>query len=60
MTQPVSLPGTVQTVQKTRCAWVTDPLMEKYHDEEWGVPVREDRKHFEFLVLESAQAGINW
>ncbi len=45
---------------KIRCAWITDPLMEKYHDEEWGVPVREDRKHFEFLVLESAQAGLSW
>jgi DNA-3-methyladenine glycosylase I len=34
--------------------------MERYHDVEWGVPVREDRKHFEFLVLESAQAGLSW
>ena len=48
------------TRQQTRCAWAADPLMEKYHDEEWGVPVREDRKHFEFLVLESAQAGLSW
>ena len=45
---------------KTRCAWITDPLMQKYHDREWGVPVRKDRKHFEFLVLESAQAGLSW
>lgn len=44
-----------------RCAWVTeDPLYIRYHDEEWGVPVRDDRKHFEFLVLESAQAGLSW
>ncbi|MCT4594159.1 MAG: DNA-3-methyladenine glycosylase I [Anaeromicrobium sp.] len=45
----------------TRCGWVTkDPLYIKYHDEEWGVPVHDDRVHFEFLVLESAQAGLSW
>ncbi len=44
-----------------RCAWVNDdPLYIRYHDEEWGVPVRDDRKLFEFLVLESAQAGLSW
>jgi DNA-3-methyladenine glycosylase I len=44
-----------------RCPWCgNDELYIKYHDEEWGVPVHEDRKHFEFLVLESAQAGLNW
>ena len=45
-----------------RCAWSVgvDPLMERYHDTEWGMPVREDRTHFEFLVLESAQAGLSW
>jgi DNA-3-methyladenine glycosylase I len=45
-----------------RCAWVSgaDPLMLEYHDREWGVPVHEDRKHFEFLVLEAAQAGLSW
>lgn len=44
-----------------RCPWCgTNELYVKYHDEEWGVPVHEDRKHFEFLVLESAQAGLNW
>lgn len=44
-----------------RCPWcLNDELYIKYHDEEWGVPVHEDRKHFEFLVLESAQAGLNW
>ncbi len=45
-----------------RCAWVSvnDPLMIDYHDREWGVPVHDDRKHFEFLVLETAQAGLNW
>lgn len=44
-----------------RCGWCgTDPLYVKYHDEEWGVPVHDDRKHFEFLLLESAQAGLSW
>ena len=46
-----------------RCPWGsvdTDPLMRKYHDLEWGVPVRHDRTHFEFLVLEGAQAGLSW
>ena len=44
-----------------RCAWAgTDTLYISYHDEEWGVPVHDDRTHFEFLVLESAQAGLSW
>ena len=44
-----------------RCAWSEgDDLMNSYHDEEWGMPVHDDRKHFEFLVLESAQAGLSW
>ncbi|MBU0624456.1 MAG: DNA-3-methyladenine glycosylase I [Candidatus Thermoplasmatota archaeon] len=47
---------------KTRCPWTDteDPLSCKYHDEEWGVPTHDDRKLFEFLVLEGAQAGLNW
>ena len=47
---------------KKRCAWAgnSDPLMLAYHDTEWGVPVHDDRKHFEFLVLEGAQAGLSW
>jgi len=46
---------------KKRCAWVgTDPLYIHYHDEEWGVPVHNDKILFEFLVLESAQAGLSW
>ena len=46
---------------KPRCAWCgTDPLYVRYHDEEWGVPVHDDRKHFEFLILEGAQAGLSW
>jgi DNA-3-methyladenine glycosylase I len=45
-----------------RCTWAGsgDSLMVEYHDREWGVPVREDRRHFEFLVLEAAQAGLSW
>jgi DNA-3-methyladenine glycosylase I len=44
-----------------RCAWVSDdPLMIAYHDREWGVPVHDDRKLFEFLILEGAQAGLSW
>jgi DNA-3-methyladenine glycosylase I len=44
-----------------RCLWVThDPLYLNYHDKEWGRPVRDDKKIFEFLVLESAQAGLSW
>jgi DNA-3-methyladenine glycosylase I len=47
--------------EKKRCAWSEgDELMNRYHDEEWGVAVHEDRKQFEFLVLESAQAGLSW
>jgi len=46
---------------KTRCAWSgTDPLFIAYHDEEWGVPIHDDRVLFEFLVLEGAQAGLSW
>ena len=44
-----------------RCGWSgTDPLYIKYHDEEWGVPVHDDRKLFEMLTLEGAQAGLSW
>lgn len=46
---------------KTRCAWVTeDPLYIHYHDTEWGVPIYDDQKLFEFLILEGAQAGLSW
>jgi DNA-3-methyladenine glycosylase I len=44
-----------------RCSWVgADPLMVAYHDTEWGVPVHDDRKLFEFMVLDAMQAGLNW
>ncbi|MEE8234031.1 MAG: DNA-3-methyladenine glycosylase I, partial [Gammaproteobacteria bacterium] len=46
---------------KKRCTWPgEDPLYIRYHDREWGVPVHSDRKLFEFLVLEGAQAGLSW
>ncbi len=45
---------------RKRCSWARDALMIRYHDEEWGVPVLSDRKQFEFLILESAQAGLSW
>lgn len=43
-----------------RCHWAKDDLSIRYHDEEWGVPVHEDRRWFEFLLLEGAQAGLSW
>ena len=46
---------------KTRCGWTGgDALMNEYHDHEWGVPVHDDQKHFEFLVLDAFQAGLSW
>lgn len=45
---------------KTRCAWPTKPLDIAYHDNEWGVPVHDDRLLFEYLILEGAQAGLSW
>lgn len=47
--------------EKERCAWsLGDPLYIHYHDTEWGVPVHDDQKLFEFLILEGAQAGLSW
>src|SRR6201993_1153092 len=47
--------------QKTRCSWAGEqPLMQAYHDEEWGRPQHDDRVLFEFLILEGAQAGLSW
>jgi len=46
---------------KHRCPWAGDtPIYVKYHDEEWGVPVTDDKKLFEFIILEGAQAGLSW
>jgi DNA-3-methyladenine glycosylase I len=43
-----------------RCGWAKNDLAIRYHDEEWGVPVHDDRRWFEFLILEGAQAGLSW
>ena len=47
-------------VSPVRCAWARNELAVRYHDEEWGVPVHDDHRLFEFLVLEGAQAGLSW
>lgn len=54
--------NTPPAAQKSRCAWVRggNLLYYNYHDREWGVPVHEDTRHFEFLLLEGAQAGLSW
>lgn len=53
--------GNKNNLNISRCSWcLSDPIYIKYHDEEWGVPVHDDRIHFEFLVLEGAQAGLSW
>jgi DNA-3-methyladenine glycosylase I len=44
----------------TRCPWARDDLARRYHDEEWGVPLHDDHRLFEFIVLEGAQAGLSW
>lgn len=46
--------------ERVRCAWAVSELAIRYHDEEWGVPVHDDRRWFEFLLLEGAQAGLSW
>lgn len=43
-----------------RCSWPANELARQYHDEEWGVPLHDDNKHFEFIVLDGAQAGLSW
>ena len=45
---------------RTRCSWATNALLIQYHDREWGAPVHDDRRLFEFLILEGAQAGLSW
>lgn len=48
-------------MEKTRCIWcIKDPLYIAYHDQEWGVPVYDDKVLFEFLILEGMQAGLSW
>jgi len=47
--------------QKERCPWCgADPVYMRYHDEEWGCPVHDEARHFEFLLLETQQAGLSW
>lgn len=55
-----SMPKNRSADKKTRCAWATGEEYIRYHDEEWGVPVHDDRRLFEFLILEGAQAGLSW
>ena len=51
----------VPPAERRRCHWAEDdPVLGDYHDREWGVPVHDDRKHFEFLILDGAQAGLSW
>ena len=49
-----------RTAPRTRCSWAANALLIQYHDREWGVPVHDDRRLFEFLILEGAQAGLSW
>lgn len=62
MKNKISLsPVSKEIKQLKRCQWAgSDPLYQKYHDEEWGEPVHDDRKLFEMLILEGAQAGLSW
>jgi hypothetical protein len=59
---PLQREKNMSAVQAKRCSWVNvdDQLLLEYHDREWGVPTHDDRRHFEFLVLEAAQAGLSW
>lgn len=50
----------VRIKRMKRCDWAENGKMQEYHDIEWGVPVHDDRKHFEFLILEGAQTGLSW
>src|SRR5256885_5162666 len=47
-------------VERARCAWAKSDIMIAYHDQEWGVPLHDERAIFEFLILEGAQAGLSW
>ncbi|HEX3356258.1 MAG TPA: DNA-3-methyladenine glycosylase I [Tepidisphaeraceae bacterium] len=49
-----------KTRNRKRCFWAPSELMIEYHDREWDVPLHDDRKLFEFLILEGAQAGLSW
>jgi DNA-3-methyladenine glycosylase I len=57
----LAMPSHTRPTSKPRCAWAgTDPLYVDYHDHEWGVPLHDDRRLFEMLILEGAQAGLSW
>ncbi|HXH71146.1 MAG TPA: DNA-3-methyladenine glycosylase I, partial [Pyrinomonadaceae bacterium] len=47
-------------IERLRCGWAKNDLAIRYHDTEWGVPLHDDKKLFEFLILEGAQAGLSW
>ena len=49
-----------EDVGPNRCGWAMTDLARRYHDEEWGVPLHDDRKHFEFIILDGFQAGLSW
>src|SRR5881396_354024 len=49
-----------KSLEPIRCRWARNPLSIRYHDEEWGVPQHDDRRLFEFIILEGAQAGLSW
>ncbi len=57
---PTSKSQTLKSPARPRCSWPSNDLSIRYHDEEWGTPVHDDRTLFEFLVLEGAQAGLSW
>jgi DNA-3-methyladenine glycosylase I len=60
MRVPKSTRPQISSQPLVRCDWALTELMIRYHDEEWGVPVHDDRRLFEFLILEGAQAGLSW
>ena len=60
MSPSTTSPARKRQPTRPRCHWARDPLDVEYHDREWGVPVRDDRVLFEFLILEGAQAGLSW
>ena len=60
MPASTAAPARKRPFTRPRCRWAREPLDVEYHDREWGVPVRDDRVLFEFLILEGAQAGLSW
>jgi DNA-3-methyladenine glycosylase I len=60
MSPPAAPRAAAEPDDQPRCRWATGPWLTPYHDQEWGVPVHDDRRHFELIVLEGAQAGLSW